>query len=372
MKELIANHLPQWMLTEHFVLPTWQWLALLAALILGLFFKRIARYFLSLFVRMTDNDRFRFQNQVFKTLENPSGLFIAGVFWALCLRIIKIEGTAHLILSYIIQVTVSVSLVWAVYNLADIAVARMKTWADKTENNLDDHLVPLVGKALKVFIVILGSLITIQNLGINVLSLLAGLGLGGLAFALAAKDTCANFFGSIMIFLDRPFMVGDWVVAGDSEGTVEEIGFRSTRIRTFYNSVISVPNANMANMSIDNMGRREFRRVNTTLGVLYSTPPEKIEEFVEGIKQIIQDNSYTRKDYFHVCFKGYNSSSLDIMVYFFLRVPDWGQELAEKQKIFFEILKLAHNIGVDFAFPTQTLHVESLPESTKNLEQLKT
>jgi len=147
----------------------------------------------------------------------------------------------------------------------------------------------------------------------------------------------------------------------DLEGTVEEIGFRSTRIRTFYNSVIVVPNTKIATTAVDNMGLRQFRRVRTTIGVTYNTPPEKLEAFLEGIKNIILANPATRKDFFHVVFNDFGPSSLDILVYFFLRVPDWSHELVERQNVLLEIVNLAHTLGVSFAFPTQSLHVESMP-----------
>jgi MscS family membrane protein len=234
--------------------------------------------------------------------------------------------------------------------------------ASKTDSTLDDQLVPLINKTMKIFVVIFGVLIIVQNLGVNVVSILAGLGIGGFAVAFAAKDMVANFFGSLMILFDSPFQVGDWIVIGGSEGTVEEIGFRSTKIRTFYNSVISVPNAELAVKEVDNMGRREFRRVREVLGITYDTPPEKVEAFLEGIKNIIKSNPYTRKDFFHVYFNGYGDSSLNILLYFFLKVPDWSNELAEKQNVLISVLRLAKELDISFAFPTQTIHIETTPE----------
>src|SRR5690606_2130508 len=141
-----------------------------------------------------------------------------------------------------------------------------------------------------IFVVVVGALVGAQNLGIEVFSVLAGLGIGGLAVALAARDSLANFFGSIMIMVDRPFRVGHWIISKGEEGIVEDIGFRSTKIRTFYNSVVSIPNSELAIAPVDNMGLRRFRRVRTTIGVTYDTPPEKIEAFLEGIKNIIKAN----------------------------------------------------------------------------------
>ena len=151
--------------------------------------------------------------------------------------------------------------------------------AQQTHNKFDDLLIPMVGKSLKVFVAVVGTIFTADNLNINVTNLLAGLGLGGLAFALAAKDLVGNFFGSLTILLDRPFHIGDWIIIGDVEGTVEQVGFRSTRVRTFYNSVITLPNALLTTTKVDNMGARRYRRMKTMLGITYDTSPEKIDEF---------------------------------------------------------------------------------------------
>ena len=215
-------------------------------------------------------------------------------------------------------------------------------------------------QTLKVFVVIFGVLLGAQNLGINVMGLIAGLGIVGAAGALAAQDTLKNFFGSIMIMIDRPFRVGDWVVVAGQEGTVEDIGFRSTRIRTFYNSLISVPNGEVATTAVDNMGMRTYRRYKTTLSVTYDTPPDKIDAFCEGVKNIVKANKWTRKDYFHVVANDFGASSIDIMLYIFFKVPDWSAELVERHNVICEIIRLAARLEVEFAFPTETLHVESL------------
>jgi MscS family membrane protein len=271
---------------------------------------------------------------------------------------LQLDGILNTIFVTIIQLILSFSIVWFFYRSVRAFQVFAFRLAAKTESDLDDQLVPLVAKTLRVTIIVLGILITIQNFGINVMSLLAGLGLGGLAFALAAKDTAANFIGSIMILLDNPFKVGDWIVTNGAEGTVEEIGFRSTRIRTFYNSLVSLPNSSLVNANIDNMGKREFRRVKATLGVVYSTPPEQVLKFIEGIKEIIKKNPSTRKDYYHVRFTEYSASSLDILLYYFLQVNDWGDELEQKEAINIQILKLAKELDVSFAFPTQSIFLE--------------
>jgi MscS family membrane protein len=233
-----------------------------------------------------------------------------------------------------------------------------------TDTKVDDILVPMVSRALKIVTIAFGLLFVAQNLNIDITSLLAGLGLGGLAFALAAKDTVANLFGSLTVLIDRPFQIGDWVVIGSHEGTVEEIGFRSTRIRTFYNSKITVPNSNLVNVPVDNLGARRFRRVKCMISIEYDTLPEKIEAFCEGIRELIRRHPYTRKDYYMVYFNEFADSSLNILLYAFHITPDWATELRERHRLFVDIVRLAKQLEIGFAFPTRTLHVASVPPSS--------
>ncbi|MCB0355788.1 MAG: mechanosensitive ion channel family protein [Bdellovibrionales bacterium] len=339
-----------------------QWLGTLLAIIIGLFLKKITEYSIDGLIKLIRNKQDSLRYKVLQAIEKPLGLVTACMVWFFAIYLLDFSGLAQNILLTSNQVALSIGIVWAVYKLTDIATEFFSHIANKTESELDDQLVPLISKSLRVFVVVIGVLVTIQNLGFNVMSLLAGLGLGGLAFALAAKDTAANLFGSIMILMDQPFKVGDWIITSNAEGTVEEVGFRSTRLRTFYDSIISLPNSVLANEKIDNMGKRKYRRVKTSLGLTYDTSPEKLEAFLEGVKNILRAQPNVRQDYFHVIFNGYGDFSLNILVYFFLEVSSWNYELLGKQNVYLEILKLAKELDVQFAFPTQSLYVEAFPE----------
>lgn len=252
------------------------------------------------------------------------------------------------------------------YRIVDILGMYMMKLAEKTESTLDDQIAPLVRKALKVFVVIVGLLAILANLDYDLWPLLTGLSIGGLAFALAAQDTIKNFFGSIMIFIDKPFQIGDWITSGEIDGTVEEVGFRATRIRTFRNSVTYVPNGTIANNTVDNHGLRNYRRFYTQIAINYDTPAAVINVFVEGLRKIVDNHPNTLKDNYHVYLNTMADSSLNVMFYIFFKVPTWGEELRCRHEVLIEIIKLAEELGVNFAFPTSTLHMETFPEKKSN------
>jgi len=252
-------------------------------------------------------------------------------------------------------------LVLIAYRLIDVIMFYLDAFAKKTENTLDDQLVPIVRKSLKIMVVILGTIFILQNLNFDITGLLAGISIGGLAFALAAQDTIKNLFGSLMIFVDRPFQIGDWVVASGVDGTVEEVGFRSTRIRTFHNSLLSIPNGQIANMAVDNMGLRVFRRYSTNIAITYDTPAEKIEAFTEGLRQIVAHHPKTRKDFYEINLNSFGDFSLNILFYIFFEVPTWSDELKCRHEIILEVIKLTEHLEIRFAFPTSTLHIEGFP-----------
>jgi MscS family membrane protein len=292
----------------------------------------------------------------------PFSMFVVIGILGLFIPILQLPATIGRYVIFLLNGLVPLYAAMFFFKLVDVFGAYMMNLAHKSENTLDEQLMPLVRKALKTFVFVIGALAVLKGLGTDLLPLLTGLSIGGLAFALAAQDTLKNFFGSLMIFMDKPFHIGDWITSGsDIDGTVEEVGFRSTRIRTFRDSVIYVPNHILSNASVDNHGLRKYRRFFTRLSVTYDTPTTSIEVFVKGIVKIVEAHPNTRKDYHNIFLNDYAASSLDIMLYVFFEVPDWNAELRCRQEIMLEVNNLAEHLGVRFAFPTQTLHVETLP-----------
>jgi len=341
-----------------FGLEPWQWIGLLVVIGVGLVLDTIVRTVLGTIWRRVMRRREREpDSDLLKRAVRPFGLLVAAVLWFFALRLLGLPPGALVVLLAAVRVFLMLAAVWAAYRVTDLGCEYLGGMADRTETKFDDLLVPLVRKTIKVFVTAAGVIYIANAFDIEILPLLTGLGIGGLAFAFAAKDTIENFFGSVAVILDRPFEVGDWVVIDDVEGTVESLGIRSTRIRTFYNSLVSVPNATLVRARVDNYGRRRFRRFKTHVGVTYDTPPEKIEAFCSGIREIIRLHPYTRKDYYHVWLNGWGASSLDVLVYMFHECPDWATELRERHRFMLDVMRLADRLGVSFAFPTQTLHL---------------
>lgn len=352
----LRSKMPSSLRRTAFILEAWQWLALLVLVLAGVVVDRsvvalaqgVTARWLRRRLEVVDPDLLR------RALR-PLGIVAMAVLWRLGLPFLWLPLDVLTALSVAIRFVLAAGAVWAAYRLVDIVTELLGARAARTENRYDDLLVPLVRKSLKVFIAAFGVVFVADTLDVEISSLLAGLGLGGLAVALAAQDAVKNLFGSLMVLIDRPFSVGDWVVIGDHEGTVEEVGFRSVRIRTFYNSLITLPNSNLISSAVDNYGARRYRRWSTRLTIAYGTPPERIEAFCEGIRELVRKNPQMWQDNFHVYLNSFGESALEVLLYVFFEVPDWSAELAARHDLALDILRLADHLGVEFAFPTRTV-----------------
>jgi len=251
-----------------------------------------------------------------------------------------------------------VSAAWFLFSAVDVMTFYLKKYTDKTKSRLDDQLVPIVRRICRATVVVLAFIMVIQNLGGSVSSLLAGLGLGGLAFALAAKDSLANIFGSVTIFTDRPFQIGDWVKTSAAEGYVEDVGFRSTRIRTFEKTLVTIPNSKLADSAIENMDARHIRRVKMTVGITYAASAKQMEQAVEAIRDILRKHPKVSQDYWLVYFTAFGPSSLDIFIYYYSQSTVWAEYLQVRQEVNLHIMRTLETMGLEIAFPSQTVYLK--------------
>lgn len=295
-----------------------------------------------------------------RALRPTSNLALLLVLWS-GLQLLDLGAQIGSWSWWTLRVLLAIAGVHATYRLVDLFLAQLSARQAERRARVDEVLLSLLSGTFKVLVLALGFLVVLQSFGFNVGVLLAGLGLGGLAFGLAAQDTLKNFFGSINVVLDRPFKVGDWIKIGDVEGTVESVGLRSSRLRTMHNSELTVPNAELMTARIDNMGRRLYRRFLTRLAVVYSTTPAQLEAFCEGIRELIRREPYTRKDFYAVYVEDLAPSSISILLVCFFRTDDWPTEARERHRLLIHIMQLAERLGVSWAFPTQTIHVHNAP-----------
>lgn len=356
----IKDHMPAWTSEEFLTLKKGQWLGLLVLFFISLAFMTLIRFLTTTYLSYKVNQQFL----DFKTVDQykstrPFGLLAFTLTWMIGIRFLEFDiGTFEFFgrASYIMT---AFFMVWSVLKIVDYVSLHFEKLAESTSNKFDDVLVPMLKKTSKVLVVAFGAILIAHSLTFDVASILAGLGIGGVAIALAAKDTISNLFGSVTVLMDRPFQIGDYVSLEKTlEGTVEQVGFRSTRIRTPYNSLVTLPNSVLANMAIDNYGMRRVRRYKTFVQLEYSTPLAKIEEFCERLRYLIQLNPLIQKDNAIVTLYEMSSSSIDIMVTIFIVTEEIKIELSERHKFISDILKLAAEMKVAFAYPTQTVVLE--------------
>ncbi len=255
------------------------------------------------------------------------------------------------------RLLVSLGIAYFLYRLIDVVEHYLSQYARKAESKLDETLVPIFRKTFRVFIVIIAALYIAESLlGKPLSTILAGLGIGGLALALAAQESIKELFGSVMILIDRPYSIGDRVVVEGHDGPVEEIGFRSTRIRALTGNLVTIPNDKMASASIENLGRRPHIMRQFNVGITYDTLADKMERAIKIIEKILENHEGMQPGFPpRVFFDEFKDSSLNIMVTYWYYPPDLWSSLAFGQKVNLQIMHAFEKEGIEFAFPTQTV-----------------
>ena len=354
----IKRSMPESLRSQAFLLENWQWVALALIALMGVIFGKLASFALRrLSRRLGESDRLEVDKQVLVNFERPFSFFVTAGTLLWTLPLLGLEPRFYDILRLAGALFVSVAGVWSAYRLVDVGAAVLAVRASRTANRFDDMLVPLLRRTAKLFLTVIGVVYVASFLSEDLYGIVAGLSIGSLAIGFAAKDSIENLFGTVTVLMDKPYQLGDWITVGEIDGTVEEVGFRSTKIRTFYNSVITVPNSRFISAHVDNWGARRYRRIRTMVSLAYGTPPLKVEAFCEAVRELIRKHPYTRKDYYHVYLNKLGASSLDVLLYCFVQTPDWSTELREKHRLYLDILRVAEGLEVELAFPTQTIHL---------------
>ncbi|WKD84973.1 Low conductance mechanosensitive channel YnaI [Polaribacter huanghezhanensis] len=364
----LENLMPNFGHKKVFDIEVWKFIGLLLMLLIAflvhVIFKRIIYFTLhkihNYFLR---KDSLAIA-KVLKKLAHPISLLIALSFVDKIYPSLQFGLTINKWMFIGLNITQTVFWIYVFLKLVTVTMEVYSEITAKTENKLDDQLIPVLNNLLKGIVIFVGILKMLTVLGINTTAVIAGASIGGLAVALASQDTVKNLIGTFMIFLDKPFYIGDWIEAGGVEGSVEEVGFRSSRIRAADTSIFQIPNSKLSEIVINNKGLRLYRRYNTNVGIRYDTPPELIEAFVKGVREIIIAHPETRSepDSYNVEFTGFGDSSLLILINVYFKSLAWGVEQSSRHKLHIAIVKLAKALGIDFAFPSSTVMIEQFPE----------
>jgi MscS family membrane protein len=322
----------------------------------------------------------KIQQLILSALAKPLTLFIwvYGVYIVLTPLFVhfqKPDGTnlVHTVAQKAADLGAAIALFWFIFKLVSVVDFHLKKWAASTDSSINDVLAPLFGKTLRVFIVIIGGILILQNLtGVKIGPLLASLGIGGIAIALAAKDSIANFFGTLTILFDKPFQVGERVIIDNYDGVVEDVGFRSTRIRTLNGHLVTIPNEKVVNSGLENIGKRPHIRWLTNITITYDTPPDRVEKAISIIKEILDNHEGSHPDFPpRVYFNGFNDWSLNIMVIAWYHPANYWDMQEWLQRTCLEILKRFNDEGIDFAFPSRTLYLANDDKRQLKLKMLQ-
>lgn len=298
-------------------------------------------------------------------LRKPAALmvWVVGISWATSLADAESDTNLLSVAEPIRKVAVILLLAWFLIRLVKGLVQAM-TSTERMNNPMDETTAHAISKLLRASIVITSVLVVLQSLGYSISGVLAFGGIGGIAIGFAAKDLLANFFGGLMIYLDRPFAVGDWVRSPDQdiEGVVEYIGWRQTRIRTFDKRPLYVPNATFTSISVENPSRMKNRRIYETIGLRYGDVAV-IKTVVNDVRKMLKSHpDIDQQQTMIVHFNAFNSSSLDFFVYTFTKTTDWVAFHKIKEDVLLKIVTIVQSHGADFAFPTSTVHLPDLKE----------
>lgn len=313
-------------------------------------------YFFKYLAKLSKKRNQKFFIHLLEKMEKPISSFILLFGLFLAISVFPAAAEARIYILNIYRGASMLIFAWGLMRFSDVFIDEISERLNTKGSGVVGFL-PLIRRSIQILIGIIGLLMVIDNLGYQVSGILATLGIGGAAIAFASKDTVANFFGSLCIVLDRPFKVGDWIeVNSKLNGEVLSIGFRSTRIKTFMATTLSIPNSVLANEVVNNWSKMSKRRVKQVLGISYETDPEAVQQIVKDIKYFLKNDGDIHQDFILVSFTDFGESSLDIIVYYFTKTTKWLEYMDVRERINLELIKIVKANGSSIAFPSRMLY----------------
>jgi MscS family membrane protein len=341
----------------------WQWVALpalfLAAWLSGMLLSRLTR---GLMARLASRTSMSWDDQLVARIGGPLTLAWTIAIAYLTLPWLELSAKVVTAVQQALHALLLLAIFWALWRAVDVFALALTEFRWSKEHSASRALIPLGRRLTKVAVILAGMVALLSELGYSVASLVAGLGIGGLAVALAARSTLENLFGAFSIGADQPFREGDQVKIEDFVGTVEAIGLRSTRIRTLDRSLISFPNGKLADMRVESLSARDRMRLSCTLGLVYSTSAAQLRAVLDGLERTLREHPRIWPDLVVVRFKELADSALNIEISAWFKTPDYNEFQGIRQEILLQFMDVVEKAGTGFAYPTRTVHV--VPQAT--------
>jgi len=316
---------------------------------------KIIYKFMSIFTKKTKN---KVDDYILDEFKKPIRTLIIAIGLYIALISLPFKEITETIITKLFRVSIIIIITWGLYNVAGTYEWIYDKLGAKLNLKSQKILKPFISRIIRVIIISICIAIIAEEFGYSISAFIAGLGIGGIAIAMAAKDSLANIFGGISILIDKPFDIGDWVVFSNIEGVIEDINFRSTKIRTFEKALITIPNSKVSENAITNFSKRGIRRVRFYLGLTYSTSSYKIERVVDNVKYMLLQHPDVDSEMILTNFEIFNDSSLDILIQYFAKAVDYNEYLNIKQDINLKIMDILEQEKVEVAFPSTSLYFE--------------
>jgi len=343
-KHFYYNTIGEWLISAGVVLAT-----VIAAKLIYWLLKNVIKKF-------TSKSKMTLDDLLLEALQQPVifGMVVFGIWYSL--QLLNFPGFIDDLINKAYFFLIIINITWFIARIVTALIDEyLVPIVERSESDLDDQLLPILRKTLKGLIWIVGTVVALNNIGFDVGAVLAGLGIGGLALAMAAKDTVSNVFGGLMIFTDKPFKIKERIVIDGFDGVVEEIGIRSTRLRTLAGRLVTIPNAKFTDGIVENISEEPTRKVVLNLGLTYDTTPEKMELAMQILKEINLANPHTLENAL-ISFNAFGDFSLGILFIYYIKK---GEDILGVQtEMNMEILKQFNANGLEFAFPTQSIQAQ--------------
>lgn len=337
----------------------WRILSLFGVIVVAVGVAKLGRMFLLRSADVLEKHHRHLAAVALTSLAKSILLMSVAVAFPLAAAFLNLGELSAALVSTLKAVLISLAVGWTLYHLIDVVTEWLAGHAEPGNASMQGMLTPIIRTSLQVTVIALTALQIVQSMTDKPLtSIIAGLGVGGLAVALAAQDTIKHFFGSLVLFADKPFQVGERITVDNADGTVELVGFRSTRIRTLEGALVSIPNGDLANKTIINIGRRPHIRHRAVIGITYDTPPEKVEKALHILRDLLRHHEGQHPDFPpRVVFDEFAASSLNLLVMFWYHPADFWAYKNFAESFNLRVLHAFNEAGISFAFPTQTVHL---------------